>query len=346
VNTTIVTVSAAASPASLLAGRGGALQQCARASRFAQEWYRNVIDHASFFPEEHMRRKQDAYWGDLVGGVTAAYKTAQVRSLLDGRTLPAGTAVVDVGAGTSDLSKLVVELGGLSEIVCLDYDEEIVAEGRGGETDPRVQWRVGDALDAESYGSRVGAVTFFDVLHEVYSFVGRSLEDGSVDHARGRAAVERALAAAAAALAPGGAILITDDVIPEPDVTVTVAARTPQIAALLHRIEREYPSRPLGIRWLDERRFEIPARTFITLLTQYNKPKRGDEARWAVEQMEVHEYMKGSEYRSFLGGLGLDVHLHIGTPEQAYTEWSEDFEVLGGLEDFPPKRVAVLAVKT
>ena len=304
-----------------------------------------MTDHAAFVPEEHMRRKQDAYWSDLVGGVTGAYKTAQVQSLLEGRRLPEGTAVIDVGAGTSDLSKMVAEYSGANEIVCLDYDPEIIAEGARAETDERVEWRVGDARDVTAYGENAGAITFFDILHEVYSFVGRSTETGAVDHVIGRAAVEECLTAAANALAPGGVILITDDVLPEQDVTVTVRARTPEIVALLHRIEREYPSRPLEIVWLDDERFEIPARTLITLLTQYNKPKRGDEARWAVEQMEVHEYMKGSEYEAFFGALGLTTHLHIGTPPEAYAEWAEDFEVLAGLDDLPAKRVAVMAVK-
>src|SRR5262249_43445236 len=119
-----------------------------------------MSDHTAFVPEEHMRRKQDAYWSDLVGGVTGAYKTAQVQGLREGHTLPAGSAVIDVGAGTSDLSKMVAEYGGVSRIVCLDYDEEIVAEGRAQETDARVEWRVGDARDTDAYGENVGAVTF------------------------------------------------------------------------------------------------------------------------------------------------------------------------------------------
>jgi SAM-dependent methyltransferase len=302
-----------------------------------------VTDHATFRPDEHMRRKRDAYWTDLVGGVTGQYKTKQVQRLLEGRTLPAGSSVIDVGAGTSDLSKMVAEYGGVEKIVCLDYDAEIVAESRAAETDPRVEWRVGDAGDLDAYGTNVGAVGFFDILHEVYSFIGRSPEDGSVDHARGRAAVEKILAAAASALAPGGVILITDDVLPEQETPVRVAARSDAIATLLRRIEREYPSRPLEIAWNGERQFTIPARTFITLLTHYNKPKLGDEARWAVEQMEVHEYMKVSEYESFFGNLGLTVSVDVGTPPEAHAEWAEDFEILDGLPDFPSKRVAVLA---
>lgn len=306
-----------------------------------------MTDHAIFIPDEHMRRKRDAYWTDLVGGVTGRYKTAQVQRLLEGRTLPEGSSIVDVGAGTSDLSKMVAEYGDVDSIVCLDYDDDIVQRSRAAETDPRVEWRTGDASDLAAYGSDVGAVGFFDILHEVYSFVGRSPETGAIDHAVGRAAVEAILRAAATALAPGGVILITDDVLPEEgDTPVRVRTRTPEIAEVLHRIAREYPSRPLEIEWeADGRTFTIPARTFITLLTQYNKPKHGDEARWAVEQMEVHEYMSVSEYEAFFGALGLTVIADVGTPPEAYAEWSGDFEVLDGLPDLPSKRVAVLAVK-
>ena len=179
--------------------------------------------------------------------------------MLEGHTLPDGSAVIDVGAGTSALSKMVAEYGGVSRIVCLDYDEEIVADGRAQETDPRVEWRVGDARDPDAYGENVGAVTFFDILHEVYSFVGRSPADGSVHHATGLDAVKdvparRGRRAGAGRRdpdhrrrAPGGGR----------DGHGGARARR-RSSALLHRIEREYPSRPLEIAWLDDERFEIP----------------------------------------------------------------------------------------
>jgi SAM-dependent methyltransferase len=296
-------------------------------------------------PREHMRRKRDAYWTDLVGGVTGRYKTEQVCGLLAGRRLPAGSAVVDVGAGTSGLAKMVAEIGGLQRIICVDYDEAIVRNGRAAETDPRVEWRAADARELASWTDRVGAVTFFDILHELYSFVGRSGDDPAVDHATGRAAVEGALTAAASLLAPGGVIVIADDVLPEEEVTVRVSCRHDEIADLVRRIEREYGSRPLEIRWLDERDFEIPSRTLITLLTHYNKPKVGDEARWAVEQMEVHEYMKVSEYDAFLRSAGLTPSIVVGTPDEALAEWRADFRIVGGLADFPAKRVTVVAVR-
>jgi SAM-dependent methyltransferase len=296
-------------------------------------------------PQEHMRRKRDAYWTDLVGGVTGRYKTEQVSQLLAGHRLPPGSAVVDVGAGTSGLAKMVAEIGAVERIICVDYDDGIVQAGRAAETDANVEWRTADARDLAGWSDHVGAVTYFDILHELYSFVGRTGDDPAVDHARGRAAVEQALSAAAELLAPGGAIVITDDVLPEAETIVRVACRNDEIADLVRRIEREYRSRPLEIHWLDQHEFEIPARTLITLLTHYNKPKAGDEARWAVEQMEVHEYMKVSEYETFLRSLGLTPTILTGTPAEALAEWQTDFAILEGLDGFPLKRVAVVAIK-
>ena len=210
-----------------------------------------MTDEATFVPEEHMRRKRDAYWEDLVGGVTGAYKTRQVQQLLRDWRVPEDSAIVDVGAGTSYLSKMLAEMGEASRIVCLDYDEAIIEDMRSRETDPRVEWRVGDARELATWTERVGAVTFFDVVHEVYSFVGRV--DGRPRpsmHERGIVAVEEILTAAAKALVEGGVLLITDDVIPEEDGDVTGPRASPEhVAATVRRMQAEYRSRDLEITW-------------------------------------------------------------------------------------------------
>ena len=115
-------------------------------------------------PSEHMRRKQPEYWMDLVGGVTGRYKTEQIQRILAGKTLPTGTVVVDVCAGTSALSKMVAEEGGVDKILCIDYDAGIVDAGRAAEADPRVEWRVADARDLGAIPEAIGAVTFLDIL--------------------------------------------------------------------------------------------------------------------------------------------------------------------------------------
>lgn len=297
-------------------------------------------------PGEHMRRKQPEYWMDLVGGVTGRYKTEQIQKLLAGKRLPPGSVVVDVGAGTSDLSKMVAEEGGVDKILCIDYDAGIVDAGHAAETDPRVEWRVADARHLDAIPEAIGAITFFDVLHEVYSFVGRGDTSSIVDHQKGVAAVRDILAGSAAALAPGGLIVITDDVLPEETGLVVVRARTAESAAVVRRIVDEYPSRDLQLLWSGSSdTFTIPARNLATLLTQYNKPKRGDLARWRVEQMEVHQYMSAAEMAEFLHELGLETAVHVGTPDEALAEWSADFEVVSGLVGLPEKRVALVAQK-
>ena len=296
-------------------------------------------------PGEHMRRKRESYWADLTAGETGRYKTQQVVSLLAGRSLPTASSVVDIGAGTSDLSSLVADIGGVEHIVCVDYDPAVVAEREAREANPRVTWRVADARDIARLGAAPGAVTFFDVLHEVYSFVGRDESTGRVDHEIGIAAVQEALDSAIGALAPGGIIVITDDVLPDEHVVVVVRAKNALSADTVRLLQTDYPSCDLEIAWRDAWIFEMPSRRLVTLLTQYNKPKRGDMDRWLVEQMEVHEYMSASELRSFFEERGMHVDIDVGTPELARQEWEADFEILQGLPDLPEKRVALVAQK-
>lgn len=304
-----------------------------------------VDPNVSLEPAEHMRRKRDAYWSDLTAGETGRYKTDQVVRLLAARSLPVESSVIDIGAGTSDLSALVADIGGVRDIVCVDYDPALVAERAAHEENPLVNWRVADARDLTHLDTTPGAVTFFDVLHEVYSFVGRDEETGRVVHEVGIEAVREALRSAAEVLAPGGVVIVTDDVLPDQEITTVVRARNDLAAETVRLLERDYPSCDLEIVWRDDAVFEIPSRRLITLLTQYNKPKRGDMDRWRVEQMEVHEYMSANEIRTFFEGLGMRVDLETGTPEQARLEWESDFEVIEGLSALPDKRVAVVAQK-
>lgn len=294
---------------------------------------------------EHMRRKRQEYWADLVGGVTAGFKTEQVLRLLEGRAAPPDSALVDVGCGTSDLSRLIGDRVGAARIICVDYDAAVVEAQSAAETDADVEWRVADARDLSLLGARIGVVSFFDMLHEVYSFAGRGEGDPIIDHDRGIAAVHTILRACADALEPGGMIVITDDVLPETSGTTGIRCRSAQIAAVVRRVEAEYPSRRLRVSWSDEERFEIHDHDLATLLTQYNKVKRGDMVRWNVEQLEVHQYMSAGDYRRELGAAGMDVHIDLGTADVVREEWAADFEVVSGMAGFPEKRVAVVAVK-
>jgi SAM-dependent methyltransferase len=300
------------------------------------------IDEAT---DEHKTRKRDAYWSDLVGGGTASYKLAQLEGLLDRHPVPSGGLVLDVGCGTSTASDIVRRLVGARAAVRCDYDAAIVAREAAASSDPTVEYRVADIFDLETWTDEFALVLFLDMLHEVYSFVGRGNDiRAEIDHATGLDAVKRAIASVARLVVRGGGIVITDDVLCEPDVRVQVEVSGPARPSVL-RFLVEYPSRRITVQWHEGSILEIGSRDLCVLLTQYNKIKRGDDARWNVEQLEIHQYMTEPEYRSMFDALGFDLHAVVGTPEDARIEWEEDFRIVRGLAELPPKRITSIAIR-
>lgn len=295
--------------------------------------------------DEHKTRKRDAYWADLVGGGTASYKLAHLETLLDRHPVPRGGVVLDVGCGTSNASDLVRALAGARAAVRCDYDAAIVAREATASSDPSVEYRVADIFDLEAWTDEFSLVLFLDMLHEVYSFVGRGNDlQAEIDHVTGLDAVKRAIASVARLVVRGGGIVITDDVLCEPDVCVHVEVSEPARPSVV-RFLAEYPSRHIAVQWHEGSVLEIGSRDLCVLLTQYNKIKRGDDARWNVEQLEIHQYMTEAEYRSMFAELGFELHALVGTPEEARIEWTEDFRVVRGLDDLPPKRITSLAIR-
>jgi SAM-dependent methyltransferase len=293
---------------------------------------------------EHKIRKRDAYWADLVGGGTAAYKLATLEALLERHPLR-GEAILDVGCGTSGASDVLRRFVGADRIVRCDYDEAIVKSAQAECDDPTVEFRVADIFDLDGWTDAFALVLFLDMLHEVYSFVGRGPDHTApIDHARGVDAVRRALASVSRLVAPGGGIAITDNILTDENSRVRVRVRASAQPAV-ERFLAEYPSRRMVVAWPEPDVLEIDAHDFCILLTQYNKVKQGDEVRWSVEQLEIHQYMTEREYRDAFDALGFDVDMVVGTPPDARNEWNADFEMLSGLPALPPKRVTLLAVR-
>jgi SAM-dependent methyltransferase len=294
---------------------------------------------------EHKTRKRDAYWADLVGGGTAGYKLAALEDLLERNPVIRGGALLDVGCGTSDASALLRRFVGAARIVRCDYDEAIVKSAADECDDPTVEFRVADIFDLDAWDDQFSLVLFLDMLHEVYSFVGRGPDHTApIDHERGLDAVERAVASVAQLVAPGGGIAITDNILTDENPRVQVRVRPNAIAAV-RRFLAEFPSRRMTADWTADGVLDIDAHDLCIVLTQYNKIKQGDDARWAVEQLEIHQYMTERQYRDLFDGLGFDTHMTIGTPDDASDEWRTDFEMLGGLAALPDKRVTLLAVR-
>jgi SAM-dependent methyltransferase len=304
-----------------------------------------VRTNADDVTDEHKTRKRDAYWTDLVGGGTASYKLALLEALLDEHPVPHGGVVLDVGCGTSGASDLVRNLVGARSAVRCDYDASLVAREAAACSDPAIEFRVADIFELAGWTDEFSLVLFLDMLHEVYSFVGRGSDIGAeIDHATGLDAVRRAVASVSRLVAPGGGIVITDNVVCEPNVRTRIGINEGALPSV-RRFLDEYPSRRMTVEWLSDTEIEIGSRDLCILLTQYNKIKRGDEARWAVEQLEIHQYMTEAEYRAMFDDLGFDLHARIGTPQDVREEWDEDFRLLSGLDELPAKRITLVAIR-
>lgn len=296
--------------------------------------------------DEHIARKREAYWDNLVGGDTGRYKAAVIELLLE-RTPPAQCrAVLDIGCGTSVIALHHRHRLSAERMVCMDYDPNVVAAMKAQSTATDIDWWVADIFAIDEREDRFDLVFLLDMLHEVYSFKGRTGgADSPVDHERGMNALTEALKRVGRIVNPGGAIIITDNVLSEENAAVTVRPRTPAALAAVRRFFAEYPSRLMAPVWGEDGRFTLPARDLCILLTQYNKIKAGQEDRWAIERLEIHQYMSVGEARRFFDGIGFDLDAVVGTPEAAMVEWDADFEVLDGLPALPEKRITLVARK-
>ena len=297
--------------------------------------------------EDHKARKQEAYWEDLVGGNTSQYKEAVLDQLIRTYLPDRVEEILDIVCGTSDIAFKHRDRLKASKLVCTDYDAAIVERMRADQAGRNVEWRVGDIFQIDRWVDRFDLVFLLDMIHEVYSFCGRESRQvpGEINHERGGQAVRAALTSVARLVRPGGGIAITDNVLSAETGPVAVRLLNPEARAAVDRFLAEYPSRRMLVERPAEDVLVIKAHDFCILLTQYNKIKTGQEHRWRVEQLEIHQYMTEDEYRRLFDELGFDLHCIIGTPKPALEEWQSDFEVLSGLPALPPKRITLLAIK-
>jgi SAM-dependent methyltransferase len=300
--------------------------------------------------EAHKGVKTGAYWQGLTGGPTAAYKLAELDALIEARRPPEVRSLLDVGCGSCEAVFHYLKRFGGSRATLLDYDaavlEGLKARHPEAAADPRITWLAADAFALGGRPERHDIALLLDMVHEVYSFYGRPgrTPGEPVDHALGLAAVERLLDGVCAAMNPGGLVCITDNVLCEERGPVRVRVLNPAARGAVARFLAEYPTRRMPAR-LDGDELSLPARDFCILLTQYNKIKRGDWARWNVEKLEIHQYWTLAEYRRAFATRDCELFASVGTPPDAAAEWREDFAVLEGLPGIPEKRITLAARK-
>ena len=295
----------------------------------------------------HIKSKGRAYWDDLVAGTTSQYKEAVIEQLVREHFPRGAEAIIDIGCGTCDTALKYKRLLGARRVTCTDYDEKTVGEMRRSLAGEEVDWRVADIFALGDLGATYDLVFLMDMLHEVYSFYGRPTREpeSPVDHTLGLQHVDRALNELAAIVRPGGGMVITDDVLCDEAVDVTVRMRRPEVVQAVKYFLENYPTRRMPVRFESPDVIAMQSRDLNILLTQYNKIKAENWERWKIERLEIHEYMSPSEFRGVFDALGFDVHMVVGTPRDAWQEWNADFEMLSGLRALPEKRITLLAIK-
>lgn len=295
--------------------------------------------------QTHQSLKQKRYWETLTTRETHGYREVVLNRLL-AEAFPTGCrTILEIGAGTDILIQRIGNTLGATELHCADYDASKVEEMQASH--PSIHWRQLDALTIDSFQPAPDLILLMDMAHEVYSFHGRPNKDpqAKVSHSLGIASIKTMIGNLSAILAPGGAIAITDNVLCEENGNVIVRCRNAAARTAIELFFKDYQTKEIDGRFLDAQCFTIKARDLCILLTQYNKIKTKDWERWAIERMEIHQYLSLEEFRSLFKEFGLFLTAEVGTPEGAWQEWNEDFEVLEGLDALPPKRISLLARK-
>ncbi len=294
----------------------------------------------------HQDLKTEAYWKTLVSRETSEYRERAMDEMLGQYFTRDCSSTLEVGCGTSEVSLKYKELLQAEKAVCIDYDEKIIEWMKSSGIEG-LEWRVADIFNLDDWHEKFDMILLLDMVHEVYSFYGRQADNAEslIDHERGLDYVTRALTNLVGITSEGGGMIVADDLVCLQDVEVRIQIKTQAASeAILYFLEN-YPSKLLDAEVAPDGMLRINSRDFCILLTQYNKIKRKDWDRWNVERLERHQYMTVEEYKQLFAGLGCDMHMMTGTPEGAYSEWASDFEILDGLDDFPDKRVTLLAVK-
>jgi SAM-dependent methyltransferase len=296
---------------------------------------------------DHQSAKKDTYWENLTGGGTAAYKEQQIDRLLTQFGPHEVKSILDVGCGTCELIFRYQDQWKVPSVTCLDYDAKVIDQLKAKYPDRSVNWVVGDVFTLADSPQKYDLIFLLDMIHEVYSFYGRvdPKMDCPVDHARGLEAVGRLLDNVAVACAPGGGVVISDNLLCEPNQEVVIRLKSPQVIEAVTHFLAHYPTKKIAHQFEAADRLRLNSRDLCILLTQYNKIKNGLWDRWNVEKMEIHQYFSRSEYQREFERRGFTLHLIQETPADAAAEWESDFEVVEGLERLPDKRVTLLALR-
>ena len=298
--------------------------------------------------ETHKDSKGREYWGDLNIGSTTQYKAIKIEELIRNFFPSKCGNILDIGSGSNcDHLLKYRQLLGAKKIACLDYDEKIINQMRQQFPNEGIGWYVADIFDLPEFKEGFDLIFFLDMLHEVYSFYGRPSRDMSepVDRNRGLEAVIRAINNISNITNSKGGMVITDAILPSQQGNLIIRPRTPEVEEAVNYFFENYPTKRFDKVYREGDLITLSPSNFSILSRQYDKIKNKDWTRWNIERLEQHQYMTKEQYENLFAKLGFKTHIIIGTPDTIKKEWDQDFEIVSGLKEFPPRRVTLLAMK-
>ena len=141
---------------------------------------------------EHKGVKKNSYWDNLVGGGTAAYKEKKIDDLLKQHRPKSVEKIIDIGCGTCELIFHYRKKFRAKSLVCMDYDKSVIEFLKAKYPTEKVDWLVADVFALGKSEQKYDLLFLLDMIHEVYSFYGRSDRNVNqpVDHERGIESME------------------------------------------------------------------------------------------------------------------------------------------------------------
>jgi SAM-dependent methyltransferase len=266
-----------------------------------------------------------------------------IRSLAERPNQP--VRLLELGCGEGQIIGALVEahaqVNAMHASCGVDYSHQAIEKCRRAY--PGMSFIEGDFTDQDLI-EKLGLfeiVLLVNSLHEVFSSA-YSPELGEVAALDGKQRVERALAIAAAQLAPGGHLALFDGLENPGDLQerLCIRFRSRLARRRFDAFVGEYQPFRISFRELgDPLLVELSTRDFTRYIT---KSIFLGKRLWQTERLESYQYFNQAEFRAVFARLGLVIS-ELRTLTVDYEKWSSEVEIVTPGVDFPAEHILILA---